>query len=147
MLIVAFDPGGTTGVASYDDQEEEWARTQLIGYHHKELWEWLLNHDPQVIIYERFMYQRRELTKGVSLNLDAVEYIGVLKLWEKMSSPLSPQLICQTPHQAKKFWDDNKLKTLNLYMAGAPHANDATRHLLYYLSFTRGEKDWVKRLA
>jgi len=146
VRVIALDPGGTTGVSTYDG--DVWGHYQLgPTEHHRELYHALDATEPDVVVYERFQYQRRELTRGVALNLDAVEYIGVVKFWHALH--LNVDLVCQTPHQAKKFWDDDKLKTLGLYITGAPHANDATRHLLYYVTFNRGtERDlWMKRLA
>jgi hypothetical protein len=148
MRIIALDPGGTTGVATYETEHQIWDHCQIgPAEHHNALWNYLTDTEPDVIIYERFMYQRRELTRGVTLNLDAVEYIGVVKLW--YSQHVNVELVCQTPHQAKMFWDDEKLKTVGLYITGAPHANDATRHLLYYLTFRSGDTErdkWMKRL-
>lgn len=144
MRIIALDPGGTTGVATYVDGE--WEHFQIgPEEHHVQLYTFLGEFKPEVIIYERFMYQRRELTRGVSLNLDAVEYIGIVKLYYLLVD-WTIELVCQTPHQAKKFWTDDKLKTVGLYITGAPHANDATRHLLYYLVVNRGERQWVMKL-
>src|SRR5262245_52010581 len=99
-----------------------WGQYQIgPGEHHQELWQYLSDTEADVVIYERFMYQRRELTRGVTLNLDAVEYIGVTKLWCQQHADV--KLVCQTPHQAKLFWDDDKLKQVELYTPGAPHAN------------------------
>jgi len=154
MRIIALDPGGTTGVAIYErtsgsnreaDNDFTWETRQLSGVHHDTLWDLLENEGPwTTVIYERFMYQRRELDRGVSLVLDSVEYIGVVKLWH-LRHLEEVDLVCQTPAQAKNLWTDQKLKRLELYKANAPHANDATRHLLYYLTVTRGERQWVIR--
>jgi hypothetical protein len=149
MRIVALDPGGTTGLAFFErssaGDEGAWSHQQLAGEHHLGLYSKLVELHPEVVIYERFMYQRRELDKGVSLVLDSVEYIGVTKLYHAVNVE-TVDLICQTPAQAKNLWTDDKLKKLGLYIPGAPHAMDATRHLLYYLVVTRGERDWIMRL-
>lgn len=158
MKIVALDPGGTTGVSIFDSQGQAptaiagkdlhlfFTMRQLTGEHHYSLWDMLEVGRPHTVIYERFMYQRRELDQGVSLVLDSLEYIGVTKLWYQSmaerhdmghEAAFTPELVCQTPAQAKNLWTDDKLKTLELYSKGAPHANDATRHLLYYLLVNR----------
>jgi hypothetical protein len=103
-----------------------------------------------VIIYERFQYQRRELDKGVSLVLDSVEYIGIIKLCSKRMHldkgfAYKHQLVEQTPAQAKNFWTDDKLKKVGLYTSGSAHERDATRHLLYYL-MQHGDKRYVNLL-
>lgn len=166
MKIIAFDPGGTTGVCIFERLANtgtvEWKHGQLgPGDHHLALWSLLERERPHIIIYERFMYQRRELTEGVSLVLDSVEYIGVIKLWyDKFCAKIDPSeyiveptLVEQSPSQMS-LWgggkknDDSgaRLKKLSLYTPNAPHANDATRHLLYYLSVTKGDKRWFNAL-
>src|SRR4051812_12177127 len=138
MKVLALDPGGTTGWAHYDAITSVWTRDQIVGKeHHHQLWELLCTWQPDVLIYERFMYQRRELDKGVSLNTDAHEYIGVAKLWVGTGNLQEVQLIVQSPHQ-RKIWTDDKLKGLGLWIPGLSHAMDATRHLFYYLVVTLG---------
>jgi hypothetical protein len=145
MRICAFDPGGTTGVAMYDQDRKSWERYQLGPYeHHQKLESLLYSYSADVVIYERFMYQRRELDKGVSLRLDSVEYIGIIKLWAAKHPNTSVH--CQTPAQAKNLWTDDKLKKVELWIPGNPHAMDATRHLLYYLVVNQGEKSWIQKL-
>jgi hypothetical protein len=152
MRVIALDPGGTTGVAIFQRTEHAdldngtWERFELKPGHHRTLWELLTGGGPwTTVIWERFMYQRRELDKGVSLSLASVEYIGICKLYEDFHEE-DVTFVEQTPAQAKNLWTDNKLKTLGLYMASAPHANDATRHLLYWLTVNRGERQWVMKL-
>lgn len=160
MKIIALDPGGTTGVAIFerarDTGEVTWRQLQLgPEEHHLALWDLLREERANVIIYERFMYQRRELEDGVSLVLVSLEYIGIVKLcWDYLSCQGSyePELIEQGPHMMK-LWGGGqqgdggiKLKKVGLYKANARHANDATRHLLYYLSVTLGDKKWFNAL-
>jgi hypothetical protein len=159
MRIVALDPGGTTGVATYtfetthEGEEGTWERNQLgPEEHHDSLEAFLDVYEPHTIVYERFNYQRRELDKGVSLRLDSVEYIGVIKLWHAKRF----ETVTLVPHQPSQMnlfgggtgHDDGgeKLKKLGLYIPGAPHAMDATRHLMYYLVVTLGQRWWLERL-
>lgn len=146
MEILALDPGGTTGWAYWTDddpdRESEWERGQLSDRpHHTALWELLCTVQPDVLIYERFQYQRRELDKGVSLVLDSVEYIGVCKLWIHTGRLVDTKLVEQTPAQAKNLWSDEKVKALGLWIPGQSHAMDATRHLLYYRVVTLGQRE------
>jgi len=143
MRIVALDPGGTTGWASANSlalEYYQWQRGQLTGEHHEELWHLLQVHQPEVLVIERFQYQRRDMERGVQLNIDAREYIGVAKLWAKIGACSSVDLVLQTPHQRKVF-DDEKLKKMSLYLPAMSHAMDATRHLLYYLVVTCGQRE------
>lgn len=153
MRVLALDPGGTTGWAYYDSEEDnegsagsEWQRGHLVGNpHHHALWELLCTMQPEVLIYERFMYQRRELDKGVSLNTDAHEYIGICKLFIGVGNLVPCTLVEQSPHQ-RKIWTDDKLKALGLWIPGLSHAMDATRHLFYYLVVTLGKRELIEGL-
>lgn len=151
MKILALDPGGSTGYAQYDSERRSWLQGTLRGEHHIALMNLLMSDNWDVVIYERFLYQRRELDAGVSLVLDSVEYIGVIKLYhqsitaahgmvEKSSDSglhlvqfTVPELVMQAP-SSMQLWDDRKLKAAGLYTTDSPHARDATRHLLYYLT-------------
>lgn len=145
MRIIALDPGGTTGVATYVDGE--WSRFELKGDHHDELVAKVSMFCPDVVIYERFQYQRRELDKGVSLVLVSVEYIGCLKYLYQSSrfDGETWELIEQTPAQAKNLFTDDKLRRLDLW-SSSPHERDATRHLLYYLVVKLQQRSWIDRL-
>lgn len=146
--IVSFDPGGTTGVAIWEDGK--WNRCSLgPKEHHYELWQFLIRHgDADTWVYETFNYQRRDITKGVSLELISREYIGIIKLaftrcashWGGKTSELIPQ----SPPQ-RMFWTDDKLRELDLWVS-SEHERDATRHLLYYLTFTCKDDRYLKRL-
>lgn len=140
--IIAFDPGVTTGVA-WTTFGDEIDATQITGGAIG-VWEWLEKTQdaagfPDVIVYEKFLYQRRD-----KVVLDPVEVIGVIKLWAHQNVIPIQGL---TAAQAKGFWSDKKLKTVGVYETGLKHANDAIRHLLYYLSFGQ-EPDltWINRL-
>jgi hypothetical protein len=147
MELLALDPGGTTGWAYCDTDKDEWERGQLAQRpHHMALWELLCTVQPDVLIYERFQYQRRELDRGVSLVLDSVEYIGVTKLWMDTGRLVDCQLVEQTPAQAKNLWSDEKVKALGLWVPGQSHSMDATRHLLYYRVVTLGERALLQKL-
>lgn len=159
MRIVALDPGGTTGWAYWTDEwesgcerinDEAWDRGQLTGQHHEELYGLLCTLQPDVLVYERFTYQRRELDKGVSLVLDSVEYIGVAKLWMHIGRLVDCQLVPQTVHQGKigpkNLWTEEKVKALGLWIPGLTHAMDATGHLLYYRVVTLDDKGVLEPL-
>lgn len=138
MFIIAFDPGGTTGWATYEDGEFD--RGQ-IGHenHHRELYEMLESVGPDVVCYETFTYQIRNKHKyaAAAVNLISVEYIGVIKLWHQMQQRTNIELVARHASHAKSTWTDDKLKALGLWVPSNPHAMDATRHLLAHLIVDR----------
>ncbi len=146
MKIVALDPGGTTGVSILQREPDSWTHQQLGPEdHHAALWHLLQTVAPDIVVCERFNYQRRELDKGVSLVLVSVEYIGITKLYCKQSGALYvPQNPMKTTNP-NSFWTNSKLEKLGLYSTNAPHANDATGHLLWYL-MQQEDKTYVMQL-
>lgn len=149
MRIIAFDPGGTTGIAIYDDielNEPLWYRYSLShDDHHWELWDELLTEGPfDAVVYETFTYQRRPLDKGVSLELISREYIGIIKLAAKRHPNEIKNLVPQSPSQ-RMFWTDEKLRKLGLWVS-SPHERDATRHLLYYVTQTLKDDRFLQGL-
>ena len=136
MGIIALDPGVTTGWSFYNNtrvlQSGEFKGTHMEFFQLLEQW------DPHTIVYERFLYQRRD-----KVVLYPVEVIGVVKLYTEVHDLL---LFEQTPSQAKNLWTDGKLKKLGLWIPGRGHAMDATRHLLYHLVVTKGDRSWLEPL-
>ena len=138
MKIIGLDPGGTTGTALYDLRHDSWERRQIVGEHHNEaLWKYLVLVHPDIVVCESFIYQQR-----TKVDLRAVEYIGVARLYCQINS----MSLIEQPPAMKAFWDDDKLKAINLWVPGSPHACDATRHVLQFLTFKRGMKQWIQLL-
>lgn len=136
------DPGGTTGLAMYIQAQEDgrWNRKQIGPLeHHELLFEELREFAPHVIVCERFTYQQRD-----KVILVPVEYIGVVKFYSRVTRT---KLHFQSASQGKGFWDDKKLTQIGLHLPGQPHANDATRHLLYYFTQELHDMTWVHKLA
>jgi len=138
--IISLDPGGSTGWAMRDKDGGISHGTFGPEEHHVELWSFLDFNTPAVIVCERFVYQRRELDKGVSLRLDSMEYIGLVKLFLGLRMSTQGELVLQTPSQAKHMWSDENLKRLGLW-GKTPHSRDALRHLLYYLCVNADESE------
>lgn len=153
--VLALDPGGTTGWATYtarvvvdpftnavEYKDEGWNCGQLAGEHHSELWKLLLDnqsHDYQLVC-ERFEYRN---TARSGLVLDSREYIGVTKLFaQQRRLPLT----LQNASEAKGFVRDSHLKRLALWSSGNPHAMDAMRHLLFWLTNRYEDKNFRKML-
>lgn len=145
MKVVALDPGETTGYAVYSrytsqgGYERSLTSSQMGSHpHHLALYEFLELAQPQVVVCEDFKYQRGP----GGHNLTPVEYIGVVKLW---TAERHVPLVLQ-PRSRKTLWDDGKIKELGLWKPGKPHAMDAVRHLLYYLTVDHHEYYYVKQL-
>ncbi len=132
--IIAFDPGYTTGVAFQEGTNVTLMQIKgLTG-----VWAVLHTGQPDMIVYESFLYQRRD-----KVDLRPVEAIGVIKLYaERTSTPI----LSQTPAQGKRFWTDKKIKKLGLWEPGEPHAMDALRHLLYFRAFKLNDETLLERL-
>lgn len=133
--LIALDPGGTTGVAVVEMLEDGKLSFNVaqIGpaEHHVELEDFLHKQLEGVsrrwVICERFDYRN---TSKSGLRLDSREYIGTVKGYcRRQGIPL----VLQTAAQAKGFVSNNILKELNLYTEAFRHANDAMRHLIYFV--------------
>lgn len=140
--LVALDPGGTTGWATFtatkmvtpDDTCEyydaAWTCGQIGPYeHHLELYGMLGSFQVEEtrIICESFEY-RNKTRPG--LELISREYIGVTKLF---CANRSIPLVMQSASMGKGFVRDTNIKRLGLWSVGWKHAMDSYRHLLYYM--------------
>jgi hypothetical protein len=161
--IIALDPGGTTGWATYtaermDNDEgdseyydEKWFQGQLEGpEHHRRLYdllEWQRVQEYHVVC-ESFEFRNLDRRDRDNIVLVSREYIGVTKLY-CMNEQVP--LTMQTASLAKGFLPDKgphankKIKAADLWKPGWPHAMDATRHLLYYLVQRENRLDLVER--
>jgi hypothetical protein len=142
MNIISFDPGGSTGVAHYNMTKDEWYTWTLGPNEHRvRLWEDLETYHFGHIVYETFLYQRRSVDKGVSLELISKEYIGIINLYAAL---YEVPVHGQSPPQ-RMFWTDAKLKQLSLWGSTA-HERDAVRHLLYFITFTLKDDRFLQQL-
>lgn len=134
LKILTLDPGKTTGIAIFDakfplvSSGPHKLSTKQLGpdVHYKELWDFLSEEMPDVIVCESFMF--RQLDR---INMQAPEYIGLTKTWCALA--LRPMYM-QSPSQVKSFVPNRRLHDLNLYRTNMRHANDAIRHLVYFIT-------------
>lgn len=143
MTIVALDPGGTTGVAIKQEGTSP-SRFQVdtsTPEGLEEIYYTLLHESPIEVVMERFQF--RYGGGRAKVVLTPVEVIGVVKLYCALKKV---KLYEQTPSQAKKFITDEKMRMLDLWIPGLPHAMDATRHLLYHLIVTKRDQRWLELL-
>lgn len=135
-MIIALDPGVTTGVAILDSQQR--LRTYQDVFSHKSLMEYLEDLSPTTVVYESFVYQRRN-----KVELYPVEVIGVIRLYaQKYDIPL----YVQSASQAKGFITNDKIEAMGLWVKGQKHGMDALRHLLYHQIITKGDRTWLDKL-
>lgn len=156
MKVVALDPGGTTGWAAFSIKEEErvkhlkqpqlflpgfYCGQFLADNHHADLYNWLEFESVSdfTIVCESFEF--RQNRQRDNINLISKEYIGVTK---HFGQEYNVPVVFQTAAAAKSFVTDTKLKQMNLYAPGYPHAMDAMRHLVFYLVKEQKMYDLVK---
>ena len=138
MHVIALDPGITTGVALYTNWPKKYIKTDQLKLPHEGFFDYLVQNKPTEIVYESFIYQRRN-----KVVLYPVEVIGVIKLY---AQTYDIPLYVQSASQAKGFITDEKIKALGLWTKGYPHGMDALRHLLYHEIVTKGETRWLDKL-
>lgn len=138
MHVIALDPGITTGVALYTDWPNKYVKTDQLKEFHEGFFNYLVRNKPTEIVYESFIYQRRN-----KVELYPVEVIGVIKLY---AQTYNIPLFVQSASQAKGFMTDDKIKKMGLWVRGQKHGMDALRHLLYHLIITKGDKSWLDPL-
>lgn len=145
--VLAVDPGGTTGWATFElpvnedgapqwhhNFSDHWTNAGQIDKldHHSALWNLLELEDPDYVVCERFERRNNDFATLVS-----VEYIGTVKTW---CQTRHKKLTMQGASQAKKFATDIKLSNLGILIRPStkyPHAIDARRHLLCFLTLTQ----------
>lgn len=149
MKVLAIDPGGTTGYCEgqfvthvgntntfIDSFKEAPSGILLKPYMMpddcEELWDRLDQLRPDIVVMESFEYRNRS---RAGLDLTPVKLIGVAELYSAKSGA---RLYMQTPSQGKTYYTDTLLKKYGFYKRGQPHAMDALRHMLQWLSFGAG---------
>lgn len=141
MKIVGLDPGGTTGYCVYYTETQEVAQDEIKRKdHHWNLYKTLRLDNPDVIVCEQFDYRPNQKVA----DLHAVEYIGVVKLYCDVYDYV--ELVFQTQLKGHRgLWTNDKLEAVGLYVPGMPHAMDATRQVLYYVTVMMKDHYWVNK--
>lgn len=137
--IVALDPGVTTGIAIFENGNYRTMEVDPSKYPHphETLYDILSTIAPKVLVYEAFQFRQNQ-TGAV---FTGIEYIGVARLYAQLKCIEEVKI---TPSTGKAFWNDSKLKALQVYKPGKPHANDAMRHMLTHRMGTDSVfKEWV----
>lgn len=130
-VIIALDPGKTTGVAVWNDGEFEALELnfdQTCTYVEKMAERY---GDELKMVSESFI-----ITQHTAKNTQAtwsLELIGVFRFLQRKWVSEDP-LRLQMPSAAKRFSSDNRLRQMGFWTRGKGHANDASRHLLLYMA-------------
>ena len=139
MKVIALDPGGTTGVVilNHDGATQGFVRKHFralhIGNnmpHHKKLWTFLVHEHPDLIVCERF-----DNSGDAAAKMIALEYIGVIRLYGEL---FGVTVLWQGADMAKNWAPNDKLAMTTLIVTPVTrwkHANDAMRHMLYWICF------------
>lgn len=142
--IIALDPGGTTGWATYSAKrtvvnsrcefsEEKWAYGQLGPSPHYDALDALLGNQHVVyytLVVESFS-QYRDLNP---VDLIPLEYIGVIKRFaQERKLIINFQSSSQGKIGRNGFVRASNLQALDLWYPSKPHAMDAVGHLLYFM--------------
>jgi hypothetical protein len=135
VRVVAFDPGGTTGIVVWEDGQENIEGLHLGPEpHHKDLYYYCMTEAEKpgtFFVCESFQY-RNGLMKA---ELISNEYIGVLKVVHEITDT---RLFMQTPAMGKGWMTNPQLQTVG-WLFSPPsvspykHMNDAARHLAYFM--------------
>lgn len=139
MRLLALDPGGTTGWASYTNKKFDSGHLgEYPKFHNAMLRDFLNYEKPDTLICENF---KRVTTE--SAVLVSIEYIGVARMWTQDNGV--DFFLSSTGNMA--FVTDAKIKKLGLWVPGKVHAMDAMRHLLWYMIFRLNNQEILRALA
>lgn len=130
--MLALDPGGTTGVAIFDyeqDSQPVMVMNDQIPGSLEGFIEWYLDRKPKYQ-WDHIVCEDFTLRLNVKFpDLSPVYIIGALNGIEWYSVHT---LTMQQPTM-KPLCDDDRLKKMGLHTPGFGHANDAVRHAIIYL--------------
>jgi hypothetical protein len=131
-MILAFDPGLATGVAYYSPNLDDFHSDEIPGGLLGTV-DWFEDffyfNYPSVVIVEKFTIM--DSTAKKTRQYDAIYANGYL---EARCHTLEVPFVRHTVSNVKTFATNDKLKRLGWYKGGAGHADDAARHLLFYLA-------------
>lgn len=140
MIVIALDPGRTTGYA-FGEINEQGLMIVVTGqqqWKHFELLKQLQESKPSYVICERFVY-RHGGKRQWGADLYPKELIGVCELYAQ-----DPSNECELVQQnvlkdnPTTYFNNDRLKEAYLYKPGREHANDAARHILHWFKFGSG---------
>lgn len=127
LRVLGIDPGGTTGLASYNDGT--WDVRQLpaaeVPAYTREWISWPWTEELHVVC-ERFVPSARVL----SFQPDALELIGYTRY---LCQQYGISFSLQSPGAAKTVFPNPLLKAIGAYVKSTPHGLDAARHVALWM--------------
>lgn len=127
VLIYAFDPGKLTGVACWDDSSETFYADQLSV---EDLYRYVDSVCDQIAYaqIEKFTITQQTIRKA--REPEPMDVIGYLKYaaWR-----CGFEWAFSKPAEVMATFPDQSLKQSGMFVRGKGHANDAARHLAWYL--------------
>jgi len=132
-ILLAFDPGHTTGWALFRDYElieSGEVDTSDIETAVDQLMPLFQEYSPDNIVLEDYRIYRWKQKHHVGSELTTTRVIGCI---ETLSTIHGISLFKQPAQVAKTFCKDTKLKAWGVYKQGERHARDAIRHGIYFL--------------
>jgi hypothetical protein len=142
LIALAFDPGITTGYAVGTIEDGSMAvRADQEKWRHQDLYYQLTLSAPDWVIWEKFVFRKKQQHEGVELY--PRELIGVLKLYIVLTNDKAGYERVKPWEQmpmksAGAYFTDRKISDDGLWIPGKPHAMDALRHLLHWFHFGPG---------
>jgi hypothetical protein len=152
MTVWAIDPGPHTGVFYMRDSAPHRVTLDytdgLVKRPLKHLYLWLVhmvNPAADLIVLESFEFRKEDAKNREYIDYSTGEFVGVVKLYCDLTTT---SLHMQSASEAKGFWDDDKLKRVELWVPGDAnrHVRDATRHWLHYQTFKANDLRWLEKL-
>lgn len=139
---VALDPGGTTGLAVFDNGKLTHSRqcptgdVYLLGPKFIQL---LTSLEPERIVLENYLVYSWKSSSHSWDDMHTSRLIGAIECWAG-GQQIPVPLYKQTAQQAKGWATDERLKDWGMYDEGLRHARDAVRHGIYWSLFGPSKK-------
>lgn len=126
-LIYAFDPGKLTGIAVWDTETSKLYADQLDVF---SLYEYVDSACEQIGFAQIEKFTISTATVKKARETEPLDVIGYLKYaaWR-----CGFDIGWSKPADVMKSFPDGALRKAGMYTRGKGHANDATRHLAWYL--------------
>lgn len=135
MVIIAIDPGKTTGCAVLSDD----GTFKAYEYNFDDTCRTLISAATTYGADLELVSESFIITVNTAKNSAApwsLELIGVARMVSHLYT--GKELVLQPPVNAKRFSSNDRLKRMGWWTPGKGHANDAARHLLYRRASTGG---------
>jgi len=140
MRMIAIDPGVETGYCYAEMDEAGYVKYfpfQMVD-EVDDLWRRLSKFQPRMIIMEDFDFRGGHHRAATGVNYFPLQLIGVARLYSLVEPTGKCAIYLQKAAQGKSYYSDAALKQRGLHKRGLPHAMDASRHLLQWLTFGPG---------